>query len=201
MKMISDLDILIQRFSAGSVSLGDIEMLVHFAKGLDLVVELGTNIGTTSILLSAVAKKVCTADVFEKIDLIEDETQRGIYAKTFVNNHHYFKTIHTKLDPFKIDVCQTLSYKYAGAFLPETVDMVFIDADHSYQGVKKDFEAWFYRIKIGGYYAFHDCVDSFPVFNYKNNILDHDERIKNVSDSIYIDSPSRTSVVVYKRIK
>ena len=129
--MLSDLNILIQRFSAGSVSLGDIEMLVHFAKDLDIVVELGTNIGTTSILLSAVAKKVFTADVFENIDLIEDEEQRGIYAKSFGNNKHYCHTIIKKLNPFGIDVSQCLSYRFAKAFSPKSVDMVFIDADHS----------------------------------------------------------------------
>lgn len=198
--MITDIDILIQRFSAGSVSLGDIEMLVHFAKDLDQVVELGTNIGTTSILLSAVAKRVSTADVFEKTDLIEDEEQRRVYAKTFKNNKHYYKTIINKLTPFGIDVCQCLSYQFAKTFLLRSVDMVFIDADHSYNGVKKDYEAWFEKIKIGGFFAFHDCVKPFPVYNYKKDVLDHDKRIKNVSNGIRIDSSSLTSVVVYEKV-
>jgi predicted O-methyltransferase YrrM len=197
--MISDLNFLIQRFSAGSVSLGDVEVLIHFAKDLDLVVELGTNIGTTSILLSAVAQRVVTVDVFEKVDLIEDEKQRGIYAKTFGNNNHYYNLIKQKLNPFNIEVCQCLSYLLAETFMPETVDMVFIDADHSYEGVKKDFEAWFGKVKKGGFFAFHDCVDSFPVYKYKNNILDHDKRISIVSDTLKIDSPSLTSTVVYEK--
>lgn len=197
--MISDIDFLIQRFSAGSVSLGDIEVLIHFAKDLDAVVELGTNIGTTAILLSAVAKKVYTVDVFEDVDLIEDKQQRDIYAKTFGNNQHYYSAIIKKLAPFKIDVSQCLSYQFADAFGPESVDMLFIDADHSYDGVKRDFETWFDRIKKGGYFAFHDCVDAFPVYQYKNNVLDHDRRISIVSDTLRIDSPSLTSVVVYEK--
>lgn len=198
--MLSDIAILIQRFSAGSVSLGDIEMLVHFAKDLDQVVELGTNIGTTSILLSAVAKRVSTADVFEKVELIEDEEQRGIYAKSFGNNQHYYRMITKKLTPYGIDVCQCLSYQFAKSFLFRSVDMVFIDADHSYNGVKKDYEAWFEKIKIGGFFAFHDCVKPFPVYKYKNDVLDHDKRIKNVSNGLRIDSPSLTSVVVYEKV-
>lgn len=198
--MLSDINILIQRFSAGSVSLGDIEVLAHYAKDLDVVVELGTNIGTTSILLSAVAKKVYTADVFEKVELIEDEDQRGIYAKSFGNNKHYYSTIIKKLAPFKIDVSQCLSYRFAEAFLDDTVDMVFIDADHSYKGVKKDFESWFKKVKVGGYFAFHDCVNPFPVYEYKNEILDYDERLENVSDYLHIHNPSGTSIVVYKRV-
>lgn len=197
--MISDIDLIIQRFSAGSVSLGDIEVLIHYAKDLNQVVELGTNIGTTAILLSTVAKKVCTADVFEKVGLIENEEQRGIYAKSFGCNKHYYHTIRKKLQPFNIEVYQCLSYQLANSFINNTVDMVFIDADHSYEGVKKDFEAWFAKIKVGGYYAFHDCVESFPVFRYKKEVLDHDKRIKLVSDTLQISSPSLTSTVVYRR--
>lgn len=197
--MISDIDFLIQRFSAASVSLGDIEVLVHFAKDLDVVVELGTNIGSTSILLSVVARKVFTVDVFERVDLIEDEQQKGIYAKAFGNNQHYYSAIIKKLAPFKIDVSQCLSYQFSDAFGPESVDMLFIDADHSYEGVKRDFETWFDKIKKGGYFAFHDCVDSFPVYQYKINVLDHDRRITIVSDTLQIDSPTLTSTVVYEK--
>lgn len=198
--MISDIDLLIQRFSAGSVSLGDIEVLAHFAKDLNLVVELGTNIGTTSILLSAMARRVCTVDVFEKIELIEDEKQRGTYAKSFMHNQHYYSAISKKLKPFKIEVAQCLSHIYSGAFFPDSVDMVFIDADHSYEGVKRDYEAWFDKIKKGGYFAFHDCVKSFPVYQYKNDVLDLDERIKIVSNTLKIHSPSLTSTIVYEKI-
>ncbi len=197
--MISDIDLLIQRFSAGSVSLGDIEVLIHFAKDLDLVVELGTNIGTTSILLSTMAKRVCTVDVFEKVELIEDDIQRGIYTKSFMNNQHYYCVIEKKLKPFKIEVAQCLSHVYSGVFFTNSVDMVFIDADHSYEGVKRDYEAWFDKIKKGGYFAFHDCVKSFPVYQYKKDVLDHDERIKIVSNTLKINSPSLTSTVVYEK--
>lgn len=197
--MISDIDFLIQRFSAGSVSLGDVEVLIHFAKDLDVVVELGTNIGSTSILLSTVAKKVFTVDVFEKVDLIEDEQQKGVYAKAFGNNKHYYSSIMKKLAPFKITVSQCLSHQFAQMFKPESVDMVFIDADHSYKGVKKDYDKWFDRVKTGGYFAFHDCVDSFPVYQYKKDVLDHDKRISIISDTLKIDSPTLTSTVVYEK--
>lgn len=36
------------------------------------------------------------------------------------------------------------------------VDMVFIDADHSYEGCKGDIEAWLPNIKPGGILAVHD---------------------------------------------
>lgn len=39
---------------------------------------------------------------------------------------------------------------------PEEFDFLFIDADHSYDGVKADFELWYPRVKSGGIVAFHD---------------------------------------------
>ena len=40
--------------------------------------------------------------------------------------------------------------------------MVFIDGDHTYQGVKKDIEALSGAIVPGGYICFHDYCSSFP---------------------------------------
>jgi hypothetical protein len=43
--------------------------------------------------------------------------------------------------------------------VPE-VDFLFIDGDHSYEGVKKDFEMYSPLVKSGGLIAFHDIVDT-----------------------------------------
>ena len=40
--------------------------------------------------------------------------------------------------------------------------MVFIDGDHTYQGVKKDIEALSGSVAKGGYMCFHDYCQSFP---------------------------------------
>lgn len=38
------------------------------------------------------------------------------------------------------------------------IDLLFVDADHSYEGVKADIEAWEKHIKPGGLIVFHDCA-------------------------------------------
>ena len=43
---------------------------------------------------------------------------------------------------------------------PEPIDMVFIDADHSYEAVKQDWDDWSPHVVPGGVIALHD---SFPV--------------------------------------
>lgn len=43
--------------------------------------------------------------------------------------------------------------------LDSTVDFLFIDGDHSYDGVKQDFEAYSPLVGPGGLVAFHDIVE------------------------------------------
>jgi hypothetical protein len=40
------------------------------------------------------------------------------------------------------------------------VDMLHIDGDHSYEGVKSDYEKWKHLVKSGGMIVFHDIKDS-----------------------------------------
>lgn len=42
------------------------------------------------------------------------------------------------------------------------IDVLFIDGDHSYEGCKRDIEAWLPFVKEGGVLLFHDCDESSP---------------------------------------
>lgn len=42
----------------------------------------------------------------------------------------------------------------------ETIDFLFIDGDHRYEGVKQDFEMYSSLVRPGGYVGFHDIVSS-----------------------------------------
>jgi predicted O-methyltransferase YrrM len=49
------------------------------------------------------------------------------------------------------------------------LDFLFIDGDHSYEGVKKDFEMYSPLVRSGGLIAFHDITPCGPpkeVFKY-----------------------------------
>lgn len=40
---------------------------------------------------------------------------------------------------------------------------LFIDADHSFAGIDRDFKAWYPKVKKGGLILFHDCgADAWP---------------------------------------
>jgi cephalosporin hydroxylase len=40
------------------------------------------------------------------------------------------------------------------------IDLLFIDGDHTYEGVKADFEKYLHLVKKGGLIAFHDILDT-----------------------------------------
>lgn len=53
-------------------------------------------------------------------------------------------------------VCEMDSVEAAGKVADESLDFVFIDGDHSYDGCKRDIEAWLPKVKPGGWLMGHD---------------------------------------------
>jgi predicted O-methyltransferase YrrM len=43
-----------------------------------------------------------------------------------------------------------------------SLDFVFIDADHSYEAVRKDIDAWRSKVRPGGWFGGHDYNRKFP---------------------------------------
>lgn len=54
-----------------------------------------------------------------------------------------------------------------------TLDFVFIDADHSYEGCKADIEAWRPKVKAGGFISGHDYENTdFPCWGVKKAVTE-----------------------------
>lgn len=176
------LDFIVGRFSCFSISWGDLKTLMHFSKDKDLVVELGTCMGTTTECFARNGvKKVVTIDVFEKLDLIESEGEHQGYKKNFLLFPHTFASVKDRLKQYlNIEVYQGRSYEMSHLCQDNSVDMIFIDADHSYKGAQKDYESWFDKVKVGGIFLFHDVVPTFAVFKYYGDVLKEDNRIKEI---------------------
>ncbi len=72
----------------------------------------------------------------------------------------------SELDPFlnansDVAFIQKDSVDVAKYWLGE-VSVLFIDGDHSYEGCKRDIEAWYPHMKKGGVMLFHDHDESSP---------------------------------------
>ena len=59
----------------------------------------------------------------------------------------------------RYEVLRTTSDNAAKRFLPNELDFVFIDGDHSYEGCKADIAAWFPKLRNGGLLSGHDYRD------------------------------------------
>ena len=52
----------------------------------------------------------------------------------------------------------------------QKLDLIFIDADHTYEGGQKHFEMYKSFVKEGGYIGFHDTVNGWPCGKYYDTL-------------------------------
>lgn len=62
----------------------------------------------------------------------------------------------TEIEAGRVTVLRSRSTDAAATFQQESLDWVYIDGDHSYEGVKADLEAYFPAVKPGGLIAGDD---------------------------------------------
>lgn len=85
-----------------------------------------------------------------------------------------------------VDVRVGFSHDHV-AEVNESIDLLFLDGDHSYEAIRRDFEDWSPKIRHGGYLAMHDVVH--PVHEGPRRVVD--ELIKNDPQWLeqrYVDS-------------
>ena len=114
------------------------------------VCEIGTYKGGTTCLLACAGAWIDTIDNYS--------------SKTFDNyKHNPADDVKCLLEDHKVlDRCQVWvkdTRKMNNESLHEYYDLLFIDGDHSYEGVKADYNNWIHTLKVGGQLIFHDsCI-------------------------------------------
>jgi predicted O-methyltransferase YrrM len=58
----------------------------------------------------------------------------------------------------RVDARTAYAEEVVGTFTDE-IGLLWIDGDHAYAAVRRDFEQWFPRLRAGGWIAFHDTVN------------------------------------------
>jgi hypothetical protein len=80
-----------------------------------------------------------------------------------------YETTVRKLSPFgkRSNLLRLTSAEAAKLYKSETLDFVYIDANHSYEECRKDIGLWFPKLKKGGIFAGHDYLDgNLPEGNF-----------------------------------
>ncbi len=145
-----------------------LELLNHCPDG-GTFVELGCFKGkSTSFIVTEILnqnRKVnfTTIDSFQghtnSSDSNEVQAYKGIeniYNDFSKNIEHLSKHIIKKGLLDSLSVIKSLSHEGANWFKDGSVDVLFIDAGHSYEAVKQDIEAWLPKMKANGIMAGHD---------------------------------------------
>ena len=126
------------------VTADELAKLLEHARAAAVIVEIGTFEGSTAAALAAATPgEVFSVDIFRAGRLgicygerIAELTRR---RRKLANLHLIKGSGH--------DVARTFD---------RAVDLVFVDADHSYAGAKQDWDDWTPKLRSGGVIALHD---------------------------------------------
>ncbi len=135
----------------------EISELLKILKNKDLkrVIEIGTAKGGTLFLLSRISSKKST---IVSIDLPKGRFGGG-YPFWKIPLYKSFAQKNQRIHLLRVSSQNKKTVKEVKKIMQsKPVDFLFIDGDHSYEGVKKDFYLYSPFVKKGGLIAFHDIV-------------------------------------------
>jgi len=100
------------------------------------------------------------------------------YGKVITTMHLRRKSVMSK-----VRLVSMLSFD-AYDVVPSELDFIFIDGDHSYEGIKKDWDIYSGKVKVGGVIALHDTANSSSLaqsqilgsHRFFDDTIVHDER-------------------------
>jgi len=140
-----------------------IDGLIHPREGLLLyvlarraahvgnIVEIGAYKGRSTWYLVRGLRDAGSPYKVISIDPHVDPAQRDAYFET-LDRHGLGDWVDPRVG---------FSHEIAPAFADTPVGMLWIDGDHSYASVRKDFDDWFPQLAYGGWYAMHDTVNAW----------------------------------------
>jgi predicted O-methyltransferase YrrM len=115
-----------------------------------IFLEIGSYLGASSCFIAAGIKRAGTNSKLYCIDTWQNDSMtegnRDTYAEFLKNTSKYNEFI------FPI---RTTSVNASKTF-NEKIDFLFIDGDHSYEGVKSDVDTWLPKLSDGAPVIFHD---------------------------------------------
>ncbi|NVM34379.1 MAG: class I SAM-dependent methyltransferase [Candidatus Lokiarchaeota archaeon] len=120
-----------------------------------IIIEIGTHFGGTLFLFSRFGSHDA---LLISIDL-PTWNLKGGYGRLRSFFYRSFRSKHQKMIFVAQDSHHPSTLKEVKNHLKnKEIDLLFIDGDHSYEGVKKDFETYSPLVKNDGMIAFHDIV-------------------------------------------
>lgn len=142
-------------------------------------IEIGGFLGCSSVYMGVEilnSGKNIKFDVIDKWDFnwkLENGDVINTYTE-FIKNIKPLKKIIKPIKSFSKDIVDN--------YENESIDFIFIDADHEYEGIMNDIKIWYPKVKRGGIIAGHDYVEAFSgVIKAVNEYFTDDFEIKGTS--------------------
>jgi len=152
------------------------EALQKYASGAKTAVEIGVFEGVNTVIISqALDKNGKTYGI--------DPFFRGALGLSY---HKMIARLHLKRNGVygKTQLIEKFSYDAADD-ISGLVDFIFIDGDHSYEGIRKDWQLFPDKLRKGGIMALHDTSIGPNDGNwvqdsvrYYNDVIKHDDRFE-----------------------
>lgn len=163
-----------------------VELMKHL--GLPMIAaEVGVAEGRLSKqFLEWGVEKLYLVDIWETIPFI---IGMGSQPQELHDANYLLMLENIKGHEDKVQILKGFSYKMADKIPDESLGMVYIDGDHTFQGAKADIDYYWPKLVKGGIMAFHDAANPTygirdAIFNFTKgghgmNMLDESEGIEN----------------------
>lgn len=162
-------------------------LIAAYSKGGLATVEIGVYEGRTT---AVIAKSIDEKGKLYAVDPFYSGRLGIAYGKLIARHYLLQQGVLSK-----IQFLEMLSHD-AAPLIQEKLDFVFIDGDHSYEGISRDWQDWCVKIKPDGFIALHDtCIPPgtsdhgiLGSHKYFNEVIRFDPRFKLVEqvDSLSI---------------
>lgn len=133
------------------------DLIHHYLKSNMIGAELGVFVGEFSeVILSTKPSIVYLVDLFSGISGSGDKDGNNM---VFVDmNLSYNRLLELHKNNKCVRVVKSSTHDFLSSLADNSLDFVYIDADHSYEGVCSDINLSFFKVKSGGYIMGHDYV-------------------------------------------
>lgn len=129
---------------ATQVTKQELRLLIKYAYHSNTIVELGCYEGNTTVALAK-----ATQGIVYSVDPFTVGRLGISYGKIIATTHAKRSRVQN------IQLIEKLSWE-AAPTVQVPIDLLFIDAAHTYDAISRDWNDWTPKIRVGGHFALHD---------------------------------------------